>query len=311
MTSGGLRPLRVGEILDAAIKLYVRNARVLIGAAAAVVVPVQLLTAVVLLSTYDSGQDIPAGVGSTAPQPDAAARAGATLITTLASLIAATLVTAACVKAVSDSYLDQGTSVGASLRFAARRLLPLIALTFLQGIGIAIGFVLLVIPGVWLYASWWVAIPALLIERRNPVRALGRSRRLVKGRWWPVAGVALITNVMVLFVGGIVTGLLTGLALSGGPPSVLFAVLISTAATVVSQTLLQPFTASVTTVTYFDLRIRREGFELELMADQLGLPEASLPKPPPLAPGAFGPADVGTPGGPPYWPPPPGWQPGQ
>ena len=70
MSSGGLRPLRVGEILDAAIKLYVRSARVLMGAAATVTVPLQLLTAIVLLSVYNSGQDIPTGFsGLGSPRP--------------------------------------------------------------------------------------------------------------------------------------------------------------------------------------------------------------------------------------------------
>ena len=317
MSSGGLRPLRVGEILDAAIKLYVRNARVLMGAAATVTVPLQLLTAIVLLSVYNSGQDIPtgfSGLGSTVPQADAAARAGASAIVAVIALIATALVTAACVKAISDAYLDQPASIEGTLRFALRRLAPLLGMEVLLALGLGIGFVLLVIPGIWLYARWGVATPALVIERRNPFRALGRSSRLVKGRWWPTAGVLLLANLMVFLVSGVIDGLLTAAASLSSHHSLLFAVVISTAAATVSGILVQPFNAAVTTVLYYDLRIRREGYDVELMAEQLGIPEASLP---PAAPGEagfagpLGPDMVGKPGGPPYWPPPPGWQPGR
>lgn len=314
MSSGGLRPLRPGEILDAAIKLYVRNARVLMGASAVVVVPLQLLSAVVLLSVYSSGKEIPTGfanVGSSVPQPDVAARLGATAITGVIGLISAVLVTATCVKAVSDLYVDQQTTVATSLRFAARRLLPLLGMDILLGLGEAFGLILLIIPGIWLYIAWSVATPALLVERLGPTAALGRSRRLIKGRWWPAFGVLLLATIIAGLVGGAITGLLTAVALQSSNPSVLFAVTISTAAAIVSEILVRPFNATVTTVLYFDLRIRREGYDLQVMADQLGLPESAMPSLPAGSGGTFGPQDVGKPGGPPYWPPPPNWQPGQ
>jgi hypothetical protein len=270
----------------------------------------------VLLSVYKSGHDIPtgfAGIGQQIPQSDLAARAGATGITSVVEFIASALVTAACIKAVSDGYLDQTASVSGSLRFAARRLLPLLGLLILVALGEVIGIVLLVVPGVYLYASWAVATPSLLIERQGPLGALRRSHRLVKGRWWPTAGVLLLASVVVALIGGALTALLSALALQSNNPSVLFAVTITTLAGIVSQIIVQPFTATVTTVLYFDLRIRHEAFDLTVMVDQLGLPEATLPPSalPLGSPGGFGPEDVGKPGGPPFWPPPPGWQPGR
>ena len=114
-----LRPLRVGEVLDASIKLYVRNARTLIGAAAVAVIPLQLISAVVLISVYSSGQDIPAGFSSafkTVPAADASARVGATGITTLVSVLTIVFVSAVCVQAVSSAYLDRPISSWESIR---------------------------------------------------------------------------------------------------------------------------------------------------------------------------------------------------
>src|ERR1700761_2911929 len=205
------RPLRVGEILDTSIKLYGRNARTLIGAAAVAVIPLQLLSAVVLLSIYNSGQDIPTGYSNlfkAVPQADASARAGAGAITELATVITVAFVSAACVQAVSSAYLGRPLSTGETVRFGARRLLPLLGMLILYYLGLAIAFVLLIIPGIWLYAAWGVATPALLIERLNPFRALGRSRRLVKGCWWATAGVILVSALMVAILTSIVSGIL-------------------------------------------------------------------------------------------------------
>ncbi len=315
MSSGGLRPLRVGEILDAAIKVYLRNARVLIGAAATAVIPLQVLTAIVLVSTYSSGNDITVGfanVGTTATPSQAAARLGASAILELFGIVGSAFTLAACVKAISDSYLGAPADYRTSIRFGARRLLPLLAMLIIYYVGLIVAFVLLVIPGIWLYASWSVATPSLLIEHANPFRALGRSRRLVRGRWWPTAGVLLIASLMVAVLGGVIEGLLTALALTS-QPSVVFAAVIVALASAVSTILLNPFQAAVITVLYYDLRVRHEGLDVQLLAEQLGLPETTLDGvvdheafTPPLGPEA-----VGRPGGPPYWPPPPGWKPEQ
>jgi hypothetical protein len=313
MSNAGLRPLRVGEILDAAIKVYLRNARVLMAAAASVVIPLQALTAIVLMSTYTSGADITVGfssIGTTVTQAQADARLGASAITELASLLASAFVLAASVKAVSDSYLGQPADYRTSIRFAARRLLPLLTMLILSYLGLIVGFIALVIPGIWLYASWSVATPALLIEHANPIRALGRSLRLVRGRWWPTAGVLLISALMVAVIGGVIEGLLTAVALTSHR-SIVFAAISVALAGAVSTILLHPFSAAVTTVLYYDLRVRHEGLDVQLLAEQLGLPEATLDglvdHDTFTAP--LGPEAVGRPGGPPFWPPPPGWRP--
>lgn len=325
-----MRPRRVGEILDAGIKIYLARARTLMGLTAVVVVPMQILGAIVLLSTVPSGGDVPVNsIGFTTrtqPVPDPAARLGASAVVLVIQLVAGSLVTAACVKAVSDTYLDHPTGIAASLRFVLGRLPAVIGTEILYFLGLALAFVCLIVPGVWLYAAWSVAVPSLIIERRSPLRALGRSRRLVKGRWWPTAGVLLVSVVMVAVVSGVLQALLAAIAHVSSRPSLLFAVVVSTVSSAIASIIVQPFTATVATILYYDLRVRHEGYDLQLLADQLGLP------PPPAAPSGqaqdgaagagggpalgqpsdrpTGPESVGQPGGPPFWPPPPGWTPG-
>jgi hypothetical protein len=314
MTVSPMRPRRVGEILDAGIKVYLGNARTLMGLAAAVVIPTQVVAAIVLLSTVSSGSDIPtgfSGFSTPARRPaDSAAAVGAQLILILVGLIVTTLVTAASVKAVSDIYLGQPTGVKISLRFALRRLGAVIGLELLSGIGLTIGFIALVIPGIWLYGLWSVAVPVLLIERTGPASALGRSRRLVSGRWWPTAGVLLVATIMVSVISGAFQALLVGVSSLPSQPSVVAAVIVTTASGAISTIIVRPFEACVRTILYYDLRVRKEGYDLELLAEQLGLPSLAGAGASDGAPAGIpaGPESVGRPGGPPFWPPPPGWR---
>jgi hypothetical protein len=125
----------------------------------------------------------------------------------------------------------------------------------------------------------------------------------VRGRWWPTAGVLIVAALITSMVGGAIQALLIGVFLTGS--SLVVTVLMISLAAAVSAILTRPFSAAVRTVLYYDLRVRHEGYDIELLAEQLGIEPAALPAAPaPASPGA-----VGTPGGPPFWPPPPGWSP--
>lgn len=307
MSAPALRPLRVGEILDAGIKIYLGNARSLMGLTAVVVVPFQALSALVLLSTTSHSSEVPHGlaaIGSTRASNHATSLGGSAILD-VTGLLIGVLTTAACVKAVSDVYLDQPTGIGVSLRFALRRLASLLWLEIITTVLLIPAFLALLIPGIWLYGAWAVAVPALLIEGCRGWGALRRSFRLVRRRWWAVAGVLLIATVMTSVVSGAIEGVLVAISLTGGA-GVLATVLVVSVAAGLSAVLTRPFQAAVTTVLYYDLRVRHEGYDVALLAEQLGIEPAALPA------GALadvGPESVGAPGGPPFWPPPPGWSP--
>ncbi len=304
-----LRPLRVGEILDAGIKVYRRNARTLMGITAVVVIPFQVLSAVVLLSTISTGTEVPRGSFGGLNSSNGAHHAaiGANAVLSVTGLVIDVLTTAACVKAVSDLYLDQPTSVSTSLRFALRRLASLVWLEILTLVLLTLAFLALIIPGIWLYAAWSVAAPVLLVEGRKGWRALSRSRALVRGHWWPTAAVLIVSSLMVSVVGGAIEALLIGVFLAGANNSVVVVVSLVSLAAAVSAVLTRPFSAAIRTILYYDLRVRHEGYDVELLAEQLGIEAADLPASP-LGP-LGGPESVGAPGGPPFWPPPPGWRP--
>ena len=133
--------------------------------------------------------------------PDSASRA-------CSRFIGGTVATGACFKAIADGYLGERADWRPALGYAARRLHSILWVTFLGGFLAVLGLVLLIIPGVYLYICFAVAVPVLLTEGMKGRQALGRSRRLVKGRWWPTFGVVVLGAILV----GIVEGALAGLA---------------------------------------------------------------------------------------------------
>ncbi len=126
----------------------------------------------------------------------------------------------------------------------------------------------------------------------------------------------IVATLMVGIVTSAFEALFVGLASLSSHPSVLVAVALVIASNIISTVIAQPFHAAMLTILYYDLRVRHEGYDLQVLAEQLGLPEVAAAAaaaqwaPSPAGALAAGPESVGQPGGPPYWPPPPGWTPG-
>jgi hypothetical protein len=145
------------------------------------------------------------------------------------------------VQDVQDGRRDH--SVGELIRSVEPEFWPLVAVSLLFGIGVGIGFVLLIIPGLILIVIWSVVAPVTVLERPGVFEAFGRSRGLVRGNGWNVFGVILLVFLAVAVV-SVAAGLVTDSLGSLGRALVQWAV---TAA-------LAPVTALSASVLYFALR---------------------------------------------------------
>lgn len=105
------------------------------------------------------------------------------------------------VDAVQDGPRE--TSVGGLLLAVRPVLGELILVGVVAGIGIFIGFILLVVPGLVLATVWSVVAPVVVLERPGGLRALGRSRDLVRGNGW---GVFCVIFVLIFLVGLLASG---------------------------------------------------------------------------------------------------------
>jgi hypothetical protein len=123
----------------------------------------------------------------------------------IVSIVATTLFTGMVVELVADVQ-DGRRDASASqlLRAASPMLGQLILVGILAGVGIVIGLVLFVVPGLFLMTIWAVAAPVVVLERLGATRALARSRELVRGNGWNVFAVIVV---MVLLVGVVGSGI--------------------------------------------------------------------------------------------------------
>jgi hypothetical protein len=300
-----LRPLGIGEILDVSLKIAWRNAGTFLRIVLFVVLPAEVLTSLLQVSATPDYR--PGGFfgDTTFTQGDESAGLGAFVAAFVISFLASQLATGACFKAVAEGYLGGRSGWRESLGFALRRLHSILWVVLLAGVLSTVALVACIAPGVYLWVAFAVALPVLMTEGRRGFAALGRSRQLVQGRWWKTFLLLIVANLLASVVGGAITAAVAAVTLaSGDDPALLFVVgaLSGTAGSLVTT----PFEAAYTTVLYFDLRVRKEAFDLQLLASQLGVEPPAGWAPPAAAPA---PAPAGEGDQPPFWPPPPGWQP--
>jgi hypothetical protein len=120
------------------------------------------------------------------------------IVAFLVSLIASTLFTGMVVELVADVQDGKRDATpGQLLRAASPVIGQLILVGLVAGIGIVIGFVLIIVPGLILITIWSVAAPVVVLERPGGLGALGRSRELVRGNGWNVFAVILLLVILV------------------------------------------------------------------------------------------------------------------
>ena len=277
----GLRPLEFGEILDVALKLAARHWRRLALCVLVVIVPVQLLSVLVIALVAPDQLDLTSG-DATPLQNDDGNVVVSLLAVRMLELLTYAAAVAACFKAVADGYLGREPDVRRSLRYGLPHVPRLVALSLLVTICGAMGLVLLLVPGVWVLTVWSLGLPVLLFERIGVLAALGRSYDLVRGRFWGVLGLLVVSALLLLVVGVVLGGVFGGLtALAVGSSRVgggIATLLIGIASNVVTV----PVLAAVLSVLYFDQRVRKEGFDAQRLA--AGLADEPAPTAAPTAP---------------------------
>jgi hypothetical protein len=247
-TSAPERRLSVGDTINETFSIYGQQFVPLIGSALLVFIVVGILAGLL-------------------------AAAGGVILAILASIVqlaGRTLYVGFVVKLVEDvrdGRRDEG--IGELFSSAAPAILPLIGFAILAGIGIAIGFVLIIIPGLVLLTFWSLGAPAIVAERVGVFEAFGRSWNLVRGNAWSVFG----TLVVVLLIAIALSFVLVAIANPIGDGAILVANIIAGALTA-------PLFALAVSVMFFDLgggRVR------ETSAAEAASPPPAAEPPPPTA----------------------------
>jgi hypothetical protein len=252
MVSTTLRPLSVGEILDVSFTLYRRHFATL-GTVAVLCSGLPVLLSLYIEASGGILQNL-----------------SLTLVYYVIFAVLSAIATAATVFIVSESYLGRPLSAAGALKRATPLLGRLIVCSLLFAIVVGFGFLFFLIPGVILICGLLLAFPSLVLEAdSSPTGALSRSWSLTRGSRWRMLAL-LVTLLILLYVPIIAMGAVATLILpSSGTPGNLTPGLLTLAVVGVMQMLLYPLLYCVLTVAYYDLRVRKEGFDLEVLASTL------------------------------------------
>ena len=250
----------VGEILDAAIKLYRSQWKSLMAIVAIALVPITFLQAFL---TREIGGPLGDPTIAQAELESTAVVVG--ILALIQVLVVQPFLVAAVARASVDVYLGHPVSVGPTFRFAVSRIHSILWITILAGLATALGFVLLIVPGVIVFVRFLFGSTVLVVEGRKGSKALGRSWRLAKGHFWKILGTTLLALIMAAVLGGILRLPGDALYAAVGPAGWPFAAIGLSLAAILTT----PLTTLITVLLYFDLRIRKEAFDLEIMAQEM------------------------------------------
>ena len=302
---GRFRPMGIGELLDAAFALYRRNLLLLVAINAVVQVPFALLN-LALFQLLGVGADLdtvgtpgflgtPGNPNGTLSDAQLSAVKGLAvyfgLVVVLQMLVVLPLSLAAMCRAVSDRYLDRPASLGSSYAAALRRggaLLGAILLLILIVVGVTAGLFAGVavsalagpfgiLPAIGFGIAWVVSLPllavrstlfaqAIVVEGVGSAAGLRRSWRLTGGFFWRTFAILLVVFILQTVVGSVLQipiGLLVSGARTGTQQ------LVSQAISAITSVVVTPLSLIALTLVYYDLRIRREAFDIEMLAASL------------------------------------------
>ena len=220
--------LDTAAVLEKILEVYRSQAGVIIPAALIVFIPVALVSAILA-----SGGGI-----------------GLALLGTIIGFIGTFWFEGVVVEAVRDIQDGRRDFTVGGLFSSVQPVLPaLIGIGVLAGIGIAVGLVLLIVPGLILLTWWAVIAPVIVIERGRALDAFGRSRELVRGNGWRVFGI-IVVIFLVNFVLSQLLFAIFGSSFVGG-----------LTASLLSNVLVAPISAIASAVLYLALR-RLKGEEM-------------------------------------------------
>jgi hypothetical protein len=248
MTDLAPRPRSPTEIVDAALQLYRREPAQFVLITAIANVPLLILRLALNVGVTDLRGD-----------------AGATGVVTIVSVLTYGIAVAVVTRLARDVYLGNVADAGQAVRETIGRLPALLVATFFRFLIVFVGLVLLIAPGLYALTRFFAVSQAIVLEGTGVTAAFERSARLSRD----LKGHILITLALIWFIYLLVSigvGFLVAFIAVYVPGQVVLQV-VSTALLM----LVYPLFGITETVLYYDARIRREGFDVELLAGSAGL----------------------------------------
>jgi hypothetical protein len=145
-----------------------------------------------------------------------------------------------------------GESIGVGLRYT----IPVVIASLAIGVVTGIGFILLIVPGLIALTMFFVTEPAIVVERLGPFDGMGRSIDLTRGYRWPIFGLVFVVTIVSIVVGAIIGATLLH------PETLLW----YSIAVFVWEALARAYQSVLVAIVYHDLRVLKEGIDLDRIA---------------------------------------------
>lgn len=262
-----LRPLEIGDLLDETFRMYRRHFFLFAGISVALSIPVAVLSGgyaafagSLLQEAAGGGQSSPASLEG------AVFGLGAGLLLTL---VFVPFTYSAVIFAACESALGRPVTAQGMVTAVLRRYFKLLAYWLLIGLMFTVGICLFPL-WTWIAVGWTAVIPAMFVENVGLSRAMGRSWRLVEGRWWRTFFI-LFLMALVFYAARVALTAFTSTAeqLLNLVVSNYLVLTIGSAADTVVSALVNPVFQIAVVLIYFDLRVRREALDLFQLAQRV------------------------------------------
>jgi hypothetical protein len=290
-----LRPLGVGDVLDRTFNIYRSKPLLFIGLSAIWYLLLVLVFVVLAVAVF-AGAFAAFSRQSASPDQLAGAAVGVIGFVVVAVIVAIVLFSAqsaALANAAARRYLGKEVGIGEAFRAglsASGRLFIAGLLVFLaivlvwavlfivaaitnQFLAYAAAAIVAVVVTAYLACSWLVAPVIVVMEKMGPIAALSRSWRLSSGNRWRIFWIQVLLVILNLVLSVLIAGLFGGFAAAGGqadqPGQLGVGNIVQSLVNLASTIVWAPVQWIAFTVLYYDLRVRKEAFDLQLAAEAL------------------------------------------
>ena len=265
-----LRPLEIGDLLDETFRMYRRHFVLFAGISVIVSIPAAALSGFSYYALL-GGLLTQTGMG----QPDVGAIQASLVGLGIGALINVALMPfyyGAVTFAACESALGRPVTAGGVTRAVLRRYFQLLGYWLLIWL---MALVFCLIPlWLWIWVGWVVVMPVMFVEDTGLTAAMGRSWRLVQGRWWRTFLIIFLLLIIFSIVRAALGAFIAlGLGLLQIVVSSVVVLWISAAVGVIIDSLVNPVLQIAIVLIYFDLRVRREALDLFQLAQRIAGPQ--------------------------------------
>ena len=262
-----LRPLEIGDLLDETFRIYRRHFLLFAGISVILAIPSAGLQGYSFFALFNNFlQSVNAG-----QNPDFNSLLPPLILFALGYLVNFLLspfIFGAVIYAACESALGRPIDIWGVLRGVLHRYFPILGYVFLLDLMVLL-FCLFPL-WIWIAVGWVAVLPVMFVENVGLGAAMGRSWRLVEGRWWRTFLILFLVLLLWYFARGALeafvslANLLVGVVVSS-----YVTLAITEAAAIVISALVTPIVQIAIVLVYFDLRVRREALDLFQLAQNI------------------------------------------